>query len=562
MSKHCSRTAIALLLTGTVLGVPLVAAAQLSPSTVDPGQLQRRLKEPRSWHPATTITIPGTEDEGLKSASEEKVFTLGSVALDGSTVYSAEDFAEQYSDFVGKAVSFADLRRIASRMTNKYRADGYILSRVIVPPQKVGSGAVHFKAIEGRIESVEFEGDIKGDKELLDAYAAKIVASKPINASKLERYMLLIDDLPGVTARSVIRPSRKTPQAATLVITLDHKMIEGDVSVDNRGNRFLGPEQLGAVLAINSGMGMYDRNTFRGIASADFDELFYGEFTHESQLGTEGTRLNVRAATTYTNPGGRLEPLDIEGSSHLFEASVMYPYLRSREENLDFYGGFRIQNTQTDILSTNLFEDRVRVASAGFQYDNTDNLDGVNQLDASLSQGIDGLGATHDGAGRSRVSGEHSFTRFNATLTRIQNIDDEFSFYLSADGQYTSDSLLTSEQFAIGGSRFGRAYDGSEITGDNGLAGLVELRYAGFPSGGWFESYQPYVFYDIGKVWTNVPAVGEQNHESLASTGLGVRFNLINDFSGEAQLAVPLTHQVASERDEDARFFFNLLKRF
>lgn len=562
MNSPCSRAFAALLTSTTLLAVPFVSLAQTPPSSVDPAQLQRRLQEPRTARPTVDIVIPGDAQEGLTDASDKKVFSLQSIQLDGSTVYAIDDFNSIYSEFVGRQVSFADLRRIAARMTTKYRNDGYVLSRVIVPPQKVNDGIVRFKALEGFIDSVEFEGEIKGDKKLLDAYAAKITASKPIRAQTLERYMLLIDDLPGVTARSVIRPSPSTPQAATLVVSLNHDSVEGDVSVDNRGNRFLGPIQLGAIAAINSGMGMYDRNTFRVISSGDFDELLYGEFTHESQVGTEGGKLTARLASTRTEPGGRLEPLDIEGTSHLVEMGFRYPRIRSREENLDYIVDFRMQNTDTDILGTELFDDKVRVASVGIQYDNADNWDGVNLLDASISQGLNFLGSTDDGAGRSRTTGEHTYTRFNAALRRIQNIDESFSVLVATEGQYSRDSLLSSERFALGGAQFGRGYDGAELTGDSGLSGLVEVRYAGFPTSDWFESYQPYAFYDIGAVWTNDPVVGESSRESLASTGLGVRFNMANHMSGDAQVAFPLTRDVVSELDDDPRFFFSLLKRF
>lgn len=554
-----TRITTALLIT-TLLAAPSLAQV---PSSIDPSQVQRRLGQEQRVPSGVSVEIPGLGTEDIGTVSDKKAFTLSSVRLAGSTAYTAEDFSSLYQDLVGKQVSFADLTQVAHQMTTKYRNDGYVLSRVILPPQKIRNGVVEFQAVEGFIDAVEITGDIRGDRKLLDRYADKITASRPIKASTLERYILLMDDLPGVTARSVIQPSATTPQAATLKVTLEHDAFEGDVSFDNRGNRFIGPYQLTGVAALNSALGMYERNTFRGVVTGELEELFFGEFNHEQQIGSEGTRMNLRAAATKVKPGGRLEPLDVEGDTQLLEMSFAHPFIRSREENLEFNGGLRVQNTQTDILSSELFEDKVRALTLGAQYDKADDWNGVNLYDASLTQGLDILGATDDGAGRSRINGENTFTRFNAGISRIQNFSQPWSLFLSAEGQYTSDSLLNSEQFALGGADFGRAFDGAEIAGDKGISGLAELRYDLYPQGlSWIDSSQLFGFYDIGSVWLNDPIFGEAEQASLASTGLGLRFNAISGISGSASVAFPLTRDVNSELDDDPRFFFSLLKRF
>ena len=41
-----------------------------------------------------------------------------------------------------------------------------------------------------------------------------------------------------------------------------------------------------------------------------------------------------------------------------------------------------------------------------------------------------------------------------------------------------------------------------------------------------------------------------------------MRFNMDYDFSGNLELAVPVSREVAAEGDDGARVFFNILKRF
>jgi hemolysin activation/secretion protein len=93
--------------------------------------------------------------------------------------------------------------------------------------------------------------------------------------------------------------------------------------------------------------------------------------------------------------------------------------------------------------------------------------------------------------------------------------------YLAVTGQTFGNRLLTPEQFGVGGSQFGRGYDPSEITGDSGVAGKVELQYnRQHQIKDFVVPTQYYGYWDIGKVWSEKPRfVGSQ---SLSSAGVGV----------------------------------------
>ncbi len=563
-SRSFSRQAVAC--SAFALGLLSSAAmAQVAPSTIDPGQTIRRFEQPDfrpSVSPEMVIQREGDEST-LQGGSTEKAFTLQSVSIDGSTVYNSGELNSVYSSYIGQPVSFADLQAIANQLTAKYREDGYILSRVILPPQRINGGAVQFQVIEGYVSNVEFTGKARADDELMHKYAEKIKAQRPLKAATLERYLLLMDDLPGITARSVLRPAADGQGASTLSVDVDDKSFEGDVAFDNFGNKFLGPYQITAVAAFNSVFDEYDRNTVRVLTTADFEEVWFGEYTHEHQIGSEGGRLSGRVAYSEVNPGASLEPFDIEGKTGVLEATYLHPFLRSRNENLNFIGKFRAQNTTNDILGFELYDDHVRVASVGMEYDNVDPIGGINQLRADMNQGVNLFDATSDGAGRSRVLADHNFTSLTASYTRIQEFTETWSLYMLTEGQYTNDSLLSSEQYALGGRRIGRAFDSAELLGDKGLSGLLELRYGDvYDMDSWFHSYQLYAFYDVGSVWLNQPLVGEEKRESLSSTGLGVRFNLAEDVSGGVELSLPLNRDVSSTGDDDPRLFFNIVKRF
>lgn len=540
------------------------AYAQNLPSSVDPGQVNNRLERKHNLgHNPQVVVEPETESAAPAKESAEKIFSLKQVIVENSTVYGESGLRSTYAAYIGKEVSFSDLQAVARAMTAQYRKDGYILSRVVLKPQKIADGIVHFQALEGYVDRIDINGDIPGDGILIRKMADRIKAERPLNSKTLERYLLLIDDLPGITARGVLHASATQKGASDLNIHIENKSLEGSVSADNRGNKFLGPYQLTGVAAYNSALGLFDRTTGRVISDARFDELLFGDVTHEEQVGSDGDRVTIHAAASRVEPAGRLESLDIRGDTKLIELGYSHNYIRSRDINLGIRSDFRVQKTTNDILGTEQFDDNIRHLNFGVDFDASDSWKGINQLGVDLTQGLDILGASADGAGRSRINAKNDFSKFNLKTSRIQNITDDASAVLNVSGQYSFDSLLSSEQFGFGGDTFGRAYDSSEILGDSGLASSFELRYNMTPSDtSIVNAYQLYTFYDIGAVWLKDPLVGEQNRESATSTGVGVRFNFAYDTSGYLEWSLPLTRDVASEKDSDSRVFFSLVKRF
>ena len=56
-------------------------------------------------------------------------------------------------------------------------------------------------------------------------------------------------------------------------------------------------------------------------------------------------------------------------------------------------------------------------------------------------------------------------------------VTDAWSLKIAGAGQTASGPLFLSQQFYLGGAAFGRGYGAAEISGDNGMAGSLELRF-------------------------------------------------------------------------------------
>ena len=217
--------------------------AQL-PGTVQPGQIERQFQkppEPRAQPGA--IRVPETGQKPPANAAQIK-FALTRVDIAGATVYAADVLRSAFESQIGKEVTLADIYGIAERLTTRYRNDGYILSQVVVPAQTVDGGVVRLEAIEGYVADVRVEGAGAGATQNILEHAHKIKASRPLTAAALERYLLLINDLPGVFARGVLASSKSQPGASDLVIQVTPRLFSAGLSIDNRGSRSLGPRRV------------------------------------------------------------------------------------------------------------------------------------------------------------------------------------------------------------------------------------------------------------------------------------------------------------------------------
>ena len=533
------------------------------PKPAQPELLEKKFEKPVAPKSTLDPVVPKYKDPA-PSKMEEIRLELTGIVFKGSTVYTDSDFLPYYGDYLGTEISLAKVYEFAAAITAKYRNDGYLLSRAIVPPQTISSGIVHIKVIEGFIDDIDIKGQVKGRMKRLWAFGDKIINSRPLQAKVLERYLLLINDLPGIKTESVLTPSETTPGAATLTLIIRHKAVDGFASLDNRGSQFNGPLQGSLGGNLNSLLGLDERTGFHFVTTAPMEELIYFSGNHEQQIGSNGTKAILSGSLSYTEPGSTLEPLKVEGESSTISILIFHPFIRSREQNLSGRAGFFLRNTETEISGSVSARDRLRVFNLGFSYDFVDRFRGVSLVNVEFRQGADIFDATESGSALlSRTQGKSDFSKISANMWRHQNIVAGWSVLVEASGQYSFDSLLASEEFSFGGARFGRGYDSSEITGDQGLAVKGELQYFHKIGQKYLRDIKAYAFYDYGSVWQKGnDFTGTERQSSLSSAGGGIRFNLTDWLSGYVEAAKPLDDRVISEGNKDIRGFASLIARF
>lgn len=546
---------------GLVIGMfSGTAHAQSPTSTTDPGRIDGRFQSPPTPQSMPEPVVFPEPEFGTPSDAGQTHFVLEGVEIEGATVFPAADLASIYTPLLHKDVSLTDLYRVRDRITATYRGQGYILSQALIPPQSISGGIVHIRVIEGSVGKVSFEGPVAGDP-VARATASRVTGSHPLAARDLERTALLIGDIPGVTVHTTLKPS-DTQGQADLVVTSERKRIEFTLFADNRGSVAIGPFEFGGSLVVN-GLTGPDSLSLLYASTSPTSELRYVASSYRRVLSPSGLALNLSVSDSRSHPGGALAVLGPLGVGTIGTVGFSQPLIRTRAKSLHLDASFTVQDTRTDLLATTFAKDHVRYVTAGLTYDVSDMWLGQpasSLVRIEVSQGINVFKATPSGtANLSRANGRSDFTLASAEIDRVQRLGGPFSLALSASGQVGFVPLLSSQQFGLGGKRFGRGYEPSELTGDSGVAFSIEPR-VDVPVAG--AQLQVYAFYDVGEIWDKRPLAGAPSSQSLSSAGGGVRARIGDHLSFGFELAKPLTRDIASRANRDWRPLFDVSLHF
>jgi len=524
-----------------VLAVAAAARPALAqtPAPALPGSVQPGRDRPLPEAPPTPnfdFTIEAPRRAPVPRAVDELRFKLRDIHVEGAKALAPDTFRPLYADLIGRDVALADILDVADKIEARYRAAGYLLARAYVPPQHVGDGVFTINVVEGYIDAVNVEGGNDGTKRRIDDYLRNVVDKKPLDQASVERALLLANDLPGVSASGVLRPSPDHPGASDLVVATTAARVSGGIAVDNRESQFNGPWNIGSDIAVSSIFGDADQLGASFAAEPTDLKLVTGQLRYLRPLGNDGLLGSLIGTVTHGNPGGTLAAAGIITDSYAVGPRLTYPLIRSRAQSVILDGGLTVQSAKVLSNGGQVSHDQWRVLDIAATYIQNGFLAGSTAATLDVAQGLPFAGATPNGSpDLSRPDGRTDFTKLVANLRRTQIIAGPVSLAIWAQGQYSFAPLILGEQIAFGGRQIGRGYDPAAVTGDHGVGGSAELRWDQRIDSNYLELVEPYAFYDAGKTWNRHGDAGA-NH-GFASTGGGIRVWLPHSITGDFEIA-------------------------
>ncbi|UEM10168.1 ShlB/FhaC/HecB family hemolysin secretion/activation protein [Bradyrhizobium barranii subsp. barranii] len=544
-------------------GISQAFAQQANQPGFDPRQpekyFENQTEQESLSRPPVTLPAVGRPNTGGDTKPQ---FVLRGIDVSGAQAIPRDRIAAAYQPYLGKKVSQADLAAIAGAISDLYRADGFHLSRAIVPPQDIADGRVRIQVIEGAIVQAELKGD--GAEQFgVRPMLGPVLAEQPSRLATLERQLFLINSGPGIRITdTALEEIGGATGRFRLIVHLKTWHVFSSFGVDNLGSSSVGPWQTYATGAFNSYLTPGDTLAVNlSTIANDPRELGFARLSYDAPVGVDGVRLGASVLYSAVRPGdARRLDSDITTTEAFELRASTVPFMsQSSALTLTLAGTF--SNVSEHDLYGPWYNDHIRTASLTADYRLQDRFGGTNFATLTYRQGLDIFGASHfDDDLLSRDGAASNFSVLNLWFTRYQTLNDAWSLKLSAASQTASRPLFISQQFYLGGAAFGRGYGAAEISGDNGLAGSLELRFDQKLNFRYWTGYQLYAFGDAGAVWNDGYRLSDGL--SLTSAGAGVRFFLPDDLQADLGVAVPLSYRAPDNERRSPRFLFTLSSVF
>jgi hemolysin activation/secretion protein len=521
----------------TVLGQ---TASQITPPTFRPAL------------PSLGGAVVFSGEPGLEApAGAERL----SVAISGATVEGGlPELAAAHraleARLVGRRVAVSEIFEAAQELEAAYAQAGYVLARVVLPPQALEDGGrLRLVVVNGFIERIDTGGVPDRLRPWVDSLVEPLVGQRSLTLGEIERRLLLAGDTPGVALSSALSAGAEQG-GAVLTIDADYHPVTGFVGLDNTLADDLGTWTLSTGVDLNSLLGRGELFYLRasGYPGGDDGTGYGGLFTGYPRtrtlaggvvfpIGDDGLNFNLEATNSRTTP----EPTGVFQTRSEFERFSLrlgYPWIRSRALNVSGQLIFDAQSESQHVITPGpltFSADVLRILRAAVDGRREFESGAVLAGRAVLSLGLNAFGAKNetsaDGTPLSRTGADAEFQKFEVIARYEQGLTEHLGFSIYARGQTSFGQVMpTSEQIGIASFQELSTFDAGTLGGDSGwvVRGDIEapwtVQVRSLP-----VQVTPYAFAGGGSLYLEQPTALEQSRLDVGSLGVGVQVAAVRD---------------------------------
>ena len=228
------------------LGLSLTWGALAFAAPPDAGQLLNRQRQPETRLPDRLPAAEGQAAEKGLPSDPGAMVVVKAFRFSGYEGLAGEaELQALVGGSIGKKLGFFELQRLAEEVTAYLRQrKGYLLARAYLPSQDITDGIIEIVIIAGRIDGhvrINVKEPRRISQDLLEKIAQGALAKgQAIRMEDLERAVLLIKDLPGITAHASLAPGAAAGSTRVGMDVVEGPLMGGTVSGDNYGDRYTG----------------------------------------------------------------------------------------------------------------------------------------------------------------------------------------------------------------------------------------------------------------------------------------------------------------------------------
>ncbi|WP_193166403.1 ShlB/FhaC/HecB family hemolysin secretion/activation protein [Microbulbifer hainanensis] len=511
---------------GLSLAFPLTAAAQLEqplpPDLVkelprlDPGAAEREQRrraerlEQRNAARGESV-LEEVQVTGDPAALDGPTFELRSVRFSRSELLTREVLREIVAPYLGKQVSHSDLLKIVEGVNRHYREMQVYTAVAVLPQQEIKDGVVVVRLIEGKLGEIRFEGNEYTSDEYLGRWMANHQGLETVDLPALEADILEFNRINDERLKAELRRGESFGLTDIVVTVAEPERGYFQAFADNYGFESSGAEELGFMYRRQHLLSDGDRSIAYLAASEGTQSL---SMSYNTPISASRWRVGGSGSMTRTDlTAGDFVISDVQGDS--YRLGLESSWLAWSGERLwaSLIGGASYTRSATEVAGVTISDDAIQQIQVGASLNWIGSQWQVSGRQMALVTDFDDK--SDEGSAQQRASE----VLYNGGLSGYYRYRDSGFYGLAqAEWQYADgENLPGSLSFALGGPTSVRGYGSSEISGDRGWYGQLELHYDRWH---WLNTaFDLFAFYDYGDVKSLNP------QETLAAAGLGLNLS-------------------------------------
>lgn len=496
------------------------------------------LKLVRACFVVVVVAIPALP-EALANAAEApsvaaKVagFDILEYVVEGNTVLSAIAIERAVYPYLGPGRDLSDVEKARTDLEKAYHDAGYLTVAVDIPEQQVKGGLVTIKVIEGKVERLKVSGNRYSLRSDIRAGVPSLAPETVPNFSEVQDQLGRLASADRQVA-PLLRPGRQ-PGTVEVELAVDDKLpIHGSVELNNKQSPDTSVGRLEASLRYQN---LWQRQHSLGlgwsVSPQDMSEVNILSMFYGMPVGRSGDSLSLYYVHSSSNIAS-VAASGVAGKGDTLGLRYVAPLRGVGTFTHQLLAGFDFKDLQenTTLVGTDTSSKPLRYMPLALQYSGAFqgesgslefNLGATVGLRPLMEQQVLCDGQQRDQFDCRRRGASGNFAVVRGDLAYRQRFG-AWGLLVRAEGQISSQPLVSPEQFTAGGFDSVRGYLESEALGDKGLRLRFELAAPPVvPAGGQF-SMTPHIFYDGASLYVIEALPEQKDHFMLSSIGLGFR---------------------------------------
>ncbi len=523
------------------LSILLLFASKTANSVPDAGSLLKSEEDIKSYKKIPR-SIPKIDKEKEKKSKPVKDLKSSILVNDIRFSGKVEKFTvaklkSLLKNYINRKLTFSEINEAVELIQEFYLVNDFFLAKVSLPEQEVVDGIIYININEGRLDKkdpyVIKAENLRLYKDVLSDYLENAL-STGVTKNGLERALLNINDLPGISAVSTIEPGVEAGSSKIVLNVIEDDLITGSITLDNHGNRYTAKQRSTIKLEVNNPSKIGDKLSITKTFN-DGQKFDFSQFDYEVPLGQSGLRAYASASRLEFEIGKELktDPVSM-GNADTYEVGIKYPIQRTNNQSLFLKTSIEkkeIYNETTGVLTNDKTVENTKI---GFEFE------GKNTFQDSSLTGISVSGifgeldlskVNSDYLNDQKASGPKTHGDFNKVVLdfyHIHKFTDKINFKYYGSLQHASKNLDSSEKISLGGVSGVRAYPSGEASGDEGYKLSFEVQYDLSKPDMDFDLIGT-LFYDYGRVrqYKDSSNITLTTPNEYSLSGWGVSFDLI-----------------------------------